>query len=158
MGLALAYRLNGLTRPLLVGIAAATTCACASVPDLNVLAPPPIDQTSPVAMEVQAASNKDGPFPRLSDIPEVPKDIRPVRAWTRSIYDTLRLRRLLIIEASVAGPAPTDTEAFAKGLRDQTTAPTSPSSIQSAEMDKKQQTGAFVQGARERAKPPSSAR
>ncbi len=156
MGLRPAYRLNGLARPLIVAIAAATTCACADLPKIDALGPPPVDQTSPVVKEVEAASRLNAAYPRFSDIPDVPRDIRPVRAWSRSIYDTLRLRRLLIIEASVAGPAPSDTDAFAQGLRDATTSPGAPPAQTAAQAG--QQTGAFVQGARERAKPPSSAR
>jgi hypothetical protein len=147
MGLVPALCLKVKLRPLLACAAAASTCACASVPNVASLGPPPIDQSSPVAQQVAAASNTTGPFPRFQDIPNAPRDVRPVRAWSASIYDTLRLRRQLIVEAAVAGPPATDTQAFYDAQRNSAAAPA------------QQARGAdFTAGARERATPPSPAR
>jgi hypothetical protein len=156
MGLAPAPRPMLLLRPLLVAATAAGACACANLPDARVLGPPPIAADSPVAQEVQRASAIDGPFPQFRDIPLPPTDVRPVSAWSRSIYDVLRLRRQLIVEAALAGPAPSDTEAFFRESKARATPPASPSATAAAQLQN--QTGAFVAGVRQRATPPSSAR
>jgi len=142
-------------RPLLACAAAAMACGCADLPKVNALGPPPIDMTSPVAREVAAASNMKTAFPRFADIPNAPTDIRPVRAWSRSIYDTLRLRRVMLVEAAVAGPPPTDTEAFYNAQRERAATPVSPSVAAAAQLDSQ---AAFTDGVRERATPPSPAR
>ncbi len=156
MGFVPAPPLTVLIRPLLVAAAAAATCACANLPTSNVLAPPGIDPTSAVAQDVHRASTMDGPFPDFRDIPLPPTDVRPVSAWSRTIYDTVRLRRQLIVEAALAGPAPTDTVAFFQDTKARVTPPISPSAAAAALPQN--QTGAFAAGVRQRATPPSPAR
>ena len=156
MGLAPAPRLMVTLRAAFACAAALATCACADLPDLQAMGPPPIDQTSPVARDVAAASGAQRPYPRFEDIPLAPRDIRPVRAYTRSIYDILRLRRQMIVATAVAGPAPTDTEAFYRAQRDRAAVPASPSAVAAQQMGGA--TGAFAAGIRERATPPSPAR
>jgi hypothetical protein len=66
---------------------------CVDLPSM-VFTPPPIEMTSPIRSEVEAASTAKVSYPRWSDVPlTAPTDIRPTTAWTRNIYDTLRLRR-----------------------------------------------------------------
>lgn len=152
MGPAPKRSLTVLTRPLLVCAAAAAVCACADLPKV-VQGPPPVDPASPVAKDVLQAQRTGGAYPRFADIPMASTDVRPTRAWTRSIYDTLRLRRQMMVQTALAGPARTDTEAFAAQLRDSTRPPASPGA---SAPDGAQ--NAFVQGVRQRATPPSPAR
>ena len=156
MGFVPSPRLTVLIRPLLVAALAATSSACADLPSATALGPPPIDPTSAVAQDVQRASSQNGPFPEFNDVPRPPTDVRPVSAWSRSIYDTLRLRRQMIVEAALAGPAPTDTVAFFQETKAHTTPPILPSAATASQLDS--QTDAFAVGVRQRATPPSSAR
>lgn len=156
MAIAPAPRSTTLIRPLMVIAAAAWTCACASAPSAPVTATAaPVDPNSAVAAEVAAMSGKNGPYPRFEDMPKTPRDIRPQSAWSRTIYDTLRLRRVMLIEAAMAGPPPEDTEQFAQSVRDRAAAAGTPSAESAATLNHQ---GDFVTGARQRATPPSQAR
>jgi hypothetical protein len=152
MGPAPARHLQIGYRTALIGAAAALTCACASLPVDSPLQPPPVAD-SPVRRQVLAASNAEGRYPKLTQIPRAPLDVRPTRAWSRSIYDVLRLRRQLLIEAAVAGPPPSDTESWAAKLRREAAEATS-----SARASAANSTNSFVEGGRDRATAPSSAR
>lgn len=152
MASAPAHRSTVLIRPLLVITAAAGVAACAGPASFS---PPPMAEGSPVAAQVAAISGKDGPYPRFVDIPKTPKDVRPTTAWSRTIYDTLRLRRMMLVEAAMAGPAPEDTAQFAQSVRDKAAEPGKPSAEAAASLNHQ---GDFVTGARQRATPPSQAR
>lgn len=132
--------------------AAVSLAACVSPP--NLVGPPPIDATSPVAQDVIAASQVKGPFPHFRDIPAVPKDVRPVTAWRTSVLAMISQRDALASTIAATpfeiadpdlwaknvrsqsgletvGPAPSpasnsETEAFAKALRDRATPPPPP--------------------------------
>ena len=111
-----------------------------------------IDPQSPVAADAAklARSNKD--FPRFSEIPPVPTDVRPPRMFGMAAAETVRVRDDIIRKTepntwtlqggettnafasqgrTAAGPelAPTDpavTEAFARELRKRATPPPPP--------------------------------
>jgi len=141
---------NGLVRALLVAVAAAGACACAS----NPLAFGKIDQTSPVAADVAAAQRAPGPYPSFSRIPPVPKDVRPVSAWRASVYDTWGLKRQTEVEAAAIPFVLTegDAEGWAAAER---------AKIPAAEMiapaaDASGQAEAFAAEQRARATPPPS--
>lgn len=111
----------------------------------------PVDPASPVAAEVAAMAKDHGPFPKFTDIPPVPTDQRPLRAfggeadkleaaaadlerktapgtWTLDQTSTFAQRA-----QRDAGPAQTvdsnsraATEAFARQIRERATPPPSP--------------------------------
>ncbi len=114
--------------------------------------PPPVDLTSPIAEDVKAASAANGAYPRFADIPPTaPTDIRPASAWTRNIYDTLRLRREQDALAALYPETDHNTEAFAAAERSKATPPPSPEIARAAA------TAESAKIVRERAKTPSSA-
>jgi hypothetical protein len=128
--------------------------ACAGVGALlagcggNPFATGKVDPTSPIISEVNAAGKTDRPFPKFTDIPELPKDVRPPKAYgvaaakvegardqlerdtaenTWTLNDTLKFQAGA---QTAAGPdiAPTAqdaaaTEALAKKLRERATPP-----------------------------------
>lgn len=145
MGLAPVHRLKRALRPVTAATAAACLCACASP-----VGSPPFAK-SPVSAEVKQASAASGRYPRFSEIPAAPLDVRPTRAWGNSIYDMLRLRRQMLVEAAMIPPPPADTEVFARSERNKTN-PAAAGATSSANS-----TAAFVEGGRERATPPSPA-
>ncbi len=128
---------------------AALTCAlgaCVHAPNFA-LTPPPIDLTSPIAKDVQAASDADRPYPKFADIPSgPPTDIRPASAWSRNIYDTLRQRREQQVLEALYPQTPSDTEAWADAEKARTVAPPAPDASGTEDYAKAQ---------RDRAKPPS---
>lgn len=149
-----ATRLTAPPRALLISAACAAAAACAALPETSNLAPPAtIDRNSPIAREVASAAASKDPYPTFSRIPAPPTDIRPTRAWSRSIYDSLRLRRQLIVETSLFPPAPTDTAAFAARQRSATGA-SAPGETATGGGS----ASTFVEQGRERATPPSPTR
>jgi hypothetical protein len=142
-----------LARRFVGGFAAvAATCAlgACSLPDM-VFQPPPVDLTSPVAKEVAEASRANSPYPRFRDMPEAPKDIRPVSAWTHNVYNVLRLRRQMQAMAELYPQTLHDTDAFAVAERAKVEMPVSPA----AAAAKATETAHFAASQRERAKAPS---
>jgi hypothetical protein len=131
--------------------AAALACALAGCVDLPgmVFTPPPVELTSPIAKEVQAASAANRPYPKFADVPPIaPPDIRPASAWSRNIYDTLQLRRQQQALAAIYPQTLFGTEDFAQTNQAKATPPAAPSASQTDDYAKTQ---------RERAKPPSPA-
>jgi hypothetical protein len=130
-------------------VAACGLSACISAPKLA-FAPPPIDPTSPIAKDIQAASDADLPYPRWADVPPgPPTDIRPATAWTRNIYDTLRLRREQEALAVLYPQTLFNADAFANTAKAQAVPPTPEQSAAQSE--------AKAKALRERATPPSPA-
>lgn len=126
-------------------------CALAGCVDLpaKVFTPPPVDLTSPIAKDVQAASAANRPYPKFADVPPIPPpDIRPASAWSVNIYDTLELRREQQALAMLYPQTLFNTEGFAQTNKARAVAPPAPGTSQSEDYAKAQ---------RERAKPPSSA-
>ena len=157
MGFVQATRMTAILRTLVIAGACAAATGCADLPKTSNLATPPtIDPNSPIAKEVASAAASKDPYPEFWRIPGAPRDIRPTRAWSRSIYDALRLRRQMIVEASMFPPAPTDTAEFAASQRRSNVAPGSASAAAAANLGGS--TAAFVEQGRERATPPSSTR
>ena len=111
-----------------------------------------VDPKSPVAKDVLNASRHPGPYPRFSDIPEVPTDIRPASEWRVAVTDLTRRKAVLDADAAALPPALTDTEAYAAQHRSKVGA--QPGEV--APPDAEQQTKAYAQSLRERATPPPS--
>jgi hypothetical protein len=149
MGSAAAHCLKPIL-PLLLAATAGSLGACAT-PTVSVVTPTAVAD-SPVAGEVRQASAARGAYPKFSDIPATPMDVRPASAWSQSIYDMLRLRRQMLIEAAMAPPPPSDTAVFAQQLRNKANPANADAQASSAAS-----TTTFVEGGRERATPPSSA-
>lgn len=131
-----------------VAAAACLLSACVDLPSL-VFSPPPVDLTSPIAKDVDAASKANKPYPRFADVPPgAPTDIRPPSAWSRNIYDTLRLRREQEVLESLYPQTLSGTEAWADMEKARAVPPPPPGGSQTEDYAKTQ---------RDRAKPPSPA-
>lgn len=125
------------------------TSACAGVG----LSDTKIDPASPVAGDVGKMVKANAAFPKFSQIPPVPKDVRPPKAFGVAAAETVKVRDEIVAATepntwtlqgggeatsafagqarAAAGPelAPTDpatTEAFAKELRKRATPPPPP--------------------------------
>jgi hypothetical protein len=135
--------------------AAALACAlvcslggCVDLPSL-VFQPPPVDLTSPIAKDVQAASAVKRPYPKFADVPPIPPpDIRPASAWSQNTYDTLLMRRQQQALLALYPQTLFDTEGFAETNRAKAVAPPAPAATASEDYAKAQ---------RGRATPPSPA-
>ena len=114
---------------------------------------PPVDVTSPIAAELRQANPANAPYPSFLSVPPQPEDIRPGTAWTRNIYNTLRLRRQMQAMAVLNPQSLYGAEAFAKDARSQAAAPITPAEA-AAQSDK---TAQFAKDQRDRAKAPSPA-
>jgi hypothetical protein len=124
-----------------------TACAGMGLSDTK------IDPTSPVAADVGKMVKANAAFPKFSQIPPVPKDVRPPKAYGVAAAEVVKVRDELVAATepntwtlqsggdatsafagqarTAAGPelAPTDpavTEAFAKELRKRATPPPPP--------------------------------
>jgi hypothetical protein len=123
---------------------ASLLAACAGVP----IASTRIDPSSPVAGEVAKLSRSDRDYPKFSEIPPKPSDLRPVRVYGREAQKleaardeldratapqtwTLQNTSAFAARAQAeAGPSlppgSHDTEAFANSVRKRATPPPSP--------------------------------
>lgn len=114
----------------------------------------PVDPGSPVAAEVARLAKPTGGFPRFTDIPPVPTDQRPVRAWGRAADDLEAAAAKLERETAdnTWALTPGATEVFAaRAQREAGPAATSDESTRAA-------SEAFARQIRERATPPPSPR
>ena len=124
------------------------TSACVS----GILSETKVDPASPIAGDVAKLSRTDRPFPTFSQIPPVPKDVRPAKAFGVAAAETTRVRDEIIRATepntwtlqggdatnafagearTAAGPElqatdPAVTEAFARELRRRATPPPPP--------------------------------
>ena len=99
-------------------IASASLCGCTSLAKNNYYLPSGVDPNSPVAAQVSAAEHAPGAYPRFSQIPPAPTDVRPLSAWRASVNDVLiQKRQVDATAANYPGPL-TDTEGFAQAARD----------------------------------------
>lgn len=129
-------------------------CGCASMPKLHGYAEEaPVDITSPVASDVKAAMKHPGPYPKFADIPRLPHDVRPARAWNRAVQATEADKAELDRAAAEIASRPVDTEAFAQAARSAVAIP--PAEVPSAQISA--ETAAFAKALRERVKPPPKA-
>lgn len=126
--------------------------ACADLPRIADLTPGGVDPQSKAAADVVAASRAPGAYPKFSDVPPVPTDVRPVSGWRTAVLETSALKRTTEAQAAAADFTLSDTEAFAAGERakippEESAAPTAQAGADSE---------AFAAKARARATPPSS--
>lgn len=110
-----------------------------------------VDPTSPVADRILREDNAEvsPSYPRFSDIPAVPTDVRPPEAWNAAVGEVQAERAELDRWLDANPPELTDTEAFAERQRnavglDPLTLPAAPTPEESA---------AYARQQRERATP-----
>jgi hypothetical protein len=143
-------RLMGLGRLGLAMVFAGSLGACASLPKFHYAEDAPIDTTSPVAKDVIEADRHPGPYPRFSDIPKLPKDVRSEAAWNRAVKTAKASEAELNRETAQIAAAPVDTEAFAAEAKrgvavEPAEVPTAKAQAESA---------AYAKSLRDRVKPP----
>jgi hypothetical protein len=143
-----AHRLFVIARPAgrLAGVLAALGLSgCLSS---NPLATAPVDPRSPVAGEVAKLATADHNFPSFADIPPVPTDQRPLKAWGRSASQIAAQGVQLEQQTAANTWVLTGTESFAANARRQVDpAPESAESTTAA-------TEAYAREMRKRATPP----
>jgi hypothetical protein len=144
-----AKRLRRVGLPLSFG-AAAMSAGCVHMPSMNPFAAGGIDPKSPVAAEVVAATQVEGGYPRISQTPVVPSDVRPVPAWRDAVLSEWREKRKTEREAAALPFTLANTEDWAQHTRakiprNQTTPPS---------QDGATQIEAFAAAERARATPP----
>jgi hypothetical protein len=102
---------------MLLLIAGASLAGCNTLARNNYYLPGGIDQQSAVAAQVKAAQQTPGPYPKFSQIPALPKDVRPISAWRASVTEALGEKHQ--VDAAVAAYPYTlqNTEAFAADQR-----------------------------------------
>ena len=105
---------------------------------------------SPVARDVAYASQHPGPYPKFTDIPKIPTDVRPPAAWREAVVDLQRRREAVDAEAAALPPPQSDAEAYAAGNRSRAAA--DPADVPPP--DAAQQTETYARSLRERATPP----
>ncbi|HZC16116.1 MAG TPA: hypothetical protein VE309_05095 [Caulobacteraceae bacterium] len=94
-------------------VAGASLGGCDTLAKNNYFLPGGIDQQSAVAAQVKAAQKAPGPYPTFSQIPAIPKDVRPVSAWRATVTQTLAEKHQ-VDAANAAYPYSLhDTQAFA---------------------------------------------
>ena len=130
--------------------AAALLSGCVSLPG-NIFTPPPPDVASPLAEDIRKLDVQDAAYPSWLQVPSQPTDVRPGSAWTRNIYNTLRLRREIQAIVVVYPQSLYGAQAFAQESRAYVVPPVPPAQA-AAQAD---QTAAFAKTGRARAKPPS---
>jgi hypothetical protein len=129
--------------------AAASLCGCHTPSQVAGFRTAAVDPASPVYQDVMTATRSPGPYPKFSDIPKTPTDVRSVSAWAASIARVKSDQARLETAVADMPPAPTDTESFAAEARSQAQAP-APAASGPTEAD--------AQSLRARATPPPKRR
>ena len=130
--------------------AAASLCACQAPKQAAGFHTAAVDPASPVYQDVMNAERHPGAFPRFSEIPKTPADIRPVSAWAAAVAGIKADKASLDSGVEALPPAPADTESFAANARTQTRAPDLPA----PSADTSAETHDFAQSLKARATPP----
>ena len=131
--------------------AAASLAGCSLPSQVAGFRSPSVDPASPVYHDVMYATRHPGPYPKFSDIPPIPTDVRPVSAWAQAMASIEQDK--VQIDSAVASlpPAPTDTEAFAANARSQAQPPAVADAAPPGGADQSQ---AYAESLRQRATPP----
>jgi hypothetical protein len=133
-----------------IAACAAMALVVAGCANLNPLSAGGVDTNSTVAAEVAAASRAPGRYPRFSDIPAVPSDVRRVPLWRSAVLAEWATKRRVEHEAAALPFTLANTEAWAAGQRSKIPLPeTIPPTPNAGEA-----TEAFAASARARATPP----
>jgi hypothetical protein len=102
---------------MLLLIAGASLAGCNTLAKNNYFLPGGIDQQSAVAAQVKAAQQKPGPYPKFSQIPAIPKDVRPVTAWRANVTEALAEKHQADAAVAAYPYSLQNTEGFAAGQR-----------------------------------------
>jgi hypothetical protein len=131
------------SRPLAAAALAALVSGCIA----NPFADAKVDPASPIAAEVAKVGRMNADYPSFSEIPPVPKDLRPAKMYGQAAGDLQRAGDQLVQATAPSTWTLTgDTEAFAGGARDQAGPPLAPADPAATE--------AYVKELRKRATPP----
>ncbi len=88
--------------------------ACAQVQQgLDMIQPPPVNPSSPIAGYADQVSRETFPTPTFKDVPPKPTDVRPVDAYKTAVMDEIGMRRELAAWRAAHPELPSDTEAWA---------------------------------------------
>jgi len=135
--------------------ALAGVCAlggCVDMSKYNYFASHPVDETSPAAAQVNAALQTPGPYPKFSQIPPAPTDVRSVAAWRSAVQDVGARQRQATADAAAYPFTLSNSEAWAAQERAKI-----PSNEQNASTeDTSKSTEDYANKARARATPPSA--
>ena len=102
---------------LIVLIAGASLGGCGALARNNYFLPGGIDQQSAVAAQVKAAEQAPGPYPKFSQIPPVPTDVRPLSAWRATVEGALAEKHEVDAATAAYPYGLHDTEGFAEATR-----------------------------------------
>jgi len=125
-----------------------TTGACATLASCvgNPFADAKVDPNSPLAAEVARVASTNRAWPKFSDIPPTPKDVRQPQQYGRAAEAVEQARSELEAETAPGTWSLTGTDAFAEQARAAAGAESAPQPSSA--------TGDFVDSARRRATPP----
>ena len=101
-------------RALIVLIGAASLGGCDTLAKNNYFLPGGIDQSSPAAAQVRAAQQAPGPYPKFSQIPNLPTDVRPLSAWRSTVEGALAKKTEVDVATAAYPYSLHDTEGFAE--------------------------------------------
>lgn len=118
---------------------AALLCGCAATP--------PAAPTVAAVAEVETLSTQAKAYPRFSEIPELPTDMRPLAAWGRAAQEIMADGAALEREGAEMTWTLGNTEAFASGAQSEAGPPALAVSATAA-------AEAFAREIRRRATPP----
>jgi hypothetical protein len=104
---------SGPARAIVLLVAGASLGGCGTLARNNYFLPGGIDQQSAVAAQVKAAEQEHGPYPKFSQIPAIPKDVRPLSAWRSTVSQTLAEKHQVDAANSAYPYTLQDTQAFA---------------------------------------------
>ncbi len=135
---------------LLAFIASASLGGCNTLARNNYFLPGGIDQQSAVAAQVRAAQRSPGPYPKFSQIPPLPKDVRPLSAWRATVAGALAEKHQVDAAAAAYPYSLHDTTAFADAQR----ARIPPSESTPPSKDASTTSEAYAASVRARAKTP----
>jgi hypothetical protein len=116
--------------------------------------PKPIDAASPIAGQVSAAAAEKGSFPKFSQVPSTPTDVRTPKAWKDSVVGVETAGAKLQAETAPSTFTLSDTDTFAQKAHDALAGAGQAPGEEAA----RQAADAFARTARERATPPPSKR
>jgi hypothetical protein len=144
-----ARRWRGARFPVLSAMALGLT-GCMHAPIVNPFAAGGVNPDSTVAAETVAVSRAPGAFPRFTQVPAVPTDVRPIADWRTAVVGEWRVKTKTEHEAAAIPFTLANTEDWAQRTRkkipaDQTVPPA---------VSATQQIEAFAATERARATPP----
>lgn len=124
--------------------------ACAGMPTVSALTPGGVDPHSSVAAEVAAAIQAPGPYPKFSQIPAMPTDVRPDSEWRQDVVGVWTSKRQLDAEARALKFTLTNSEGWAVAER----AKINPADAVPPPLDATLDAETFAAAERARATPP----